>query len=167
MLAEYPQFNPLNPVGCHIDSDIVHCMFSYLRFGAKQYCLISIKLNRYLFTAKTRLSVRRSSRHVPLMSLVSVFWQNTRVSQSAGSWNQSECQRWWWWWWWWFTLREYEEVTLNLHETPAVPDGEINQRLFDELQTKAGCPLVATEVELTEAGGVCFKGSGRVWPHFV
>ncbi len=55
----------------------------------------------------------------------------------------------------------------SVHETPAVPDGEISRRLFDEQHTKATTPRVASEVELTEAGGVSLKGWSRVWPHFV
>lgn len=52
---------------------------------------------------------------------------------------------------------------LRVHESPAVPDGEIIPRLFDQQQTKATSP----RVELTEAGGVCLKDLSRVWPRFV
>lgn len=55
----------------------------------------------------------------------------------------------------------YTLINAIFFKTPAVPDGETTQRLFNEQQTKAARSRVASEVELTEASGVCLTGLSR------
>lgn len=54
-----------------------------------------------------------------------------------------------------------KSINARFFTSPAGPDGETTQRLFDEQRTKAARSRVASEVELTEAGGVRFKGLSR------